>query len=130
MDTTKKDRADRANQLLAAIAGCGRKFFWHNGRTSRFEVDDRGRIWFIDSYREVRIYTHYEGRWRGFSEGGTLRGLITQLRDFIRSGTEPTINLGPWPDWICNGDLWGYGADMDVVRQAARNAGVVSSNMK
>lgn len=126
---TKTERAEQANQLLAAIAGCGRKFFAHNGRVSRFEVDDRGRIWFVDAYREAKIYTACKwSRWRGFSEGGTLLALVLQLCDFIRSGTPATIHLGPWPDWVCGGDLWGYGGDMETVRQAAQAAGVVPSN--
>lgn len=126
---TKAERAEQANRFLAAIAGCGRKFFAHNGRVSRFEVDGRGRIWFVDAYREAKIYTACKwSRWRGFSEGGTLRALVLQLCDFIRSGTPATIHLGPWPDWICGGDLWGYGSDMEQVRQAAQAAGVVPSN--
>lgn len=125
---TKKERAEQASRFLTAIASCGRKFFAHNGRVSRFEVDDRGRIWFVDSYRERRIYTHYEGHWRGFSEGGTLRSLVCMLRDYIRTGEQQRIHLGPWPDWICNGDLWGYGADMAIVRTAAEACGVVPPN--
>lgn len=128
---TKKERAEQASRFLTAIASCGRKFFAHNGRVSRFEVDDRGRIWFVDAYREAKIYTACKwGSWRGFSEGGTLRSLVLQLCDFIRSGTPATIHLGPWPDWICNGDLWGYGGDMEKVRQAAQAAGLVPSNVE
>lgn len=126
----KKTRAEQANMFLAAIAGCGRRFFAHSGRVSRFEVDDRGRVWFIDAYREARIYTHYKYRWRGFSEGGTLRGLVLQLRDFIRTGTPATMHLGPFPDWVCNGDLWGYKGDMEIVREAAVTCGVVPPNVE
>lgn len=129
MVTTKKDRAEQASRFLATIASCGRKFFAHNGRVSRFEVDDRGRIWFVDAYRERRIYTHYEGRWSGFSEGGTLRNLVCKLRDFIRTGEQQRLHIGPWPDLICNGDLWGYGSDMDSVRTAAVACGIVPSNV-
>lgn len=128
MATTKKDRADQASRFIAAIAGCGRKFFAHNSRVSRFEVDQRGRVWFVDAYRESRIYTHYNGRWRGFSEGGTLRDLVIHLRDFIRTGAAPKLCLGPWPEWLCDGDLWGYGDGMDKVRQAAQAAGLAPSN--
>ena len=119
MVTTKKDRAEQASRFLATIASCGRKFFAHNGRVSRFEVDDRGRIWFVDAYRERRIYTHYEGRWSGFSEGGTLRSLVCKLRDFIRTGEQQRLHI----------DLWGYGSDMDSVRTAAVACGIVPSNV-
>lgn len=124
----KKTRAEQASRFLTAIASCGRTFFAHNGRVSRFEVDDRGRVWFVDAYHERRIYTHYEGRWRGFSEGGTLRSLVCTLRDFIRTGEPQGLHLGPWPDWVCNGDLWGYGADMATVRAAAEACGIVTPN--
>jgi hypothetical protein len=33
--------------------------------------------------------------------------------------------FGPWPEWICGGDLWGYGAEMDVVRRAAQRLALV-----
>ncbi|GIK44737.1 MAG: hypothetical protein K8L99_32770 [Anaerolineae bacterium] len=127
--TTKTERAQQANKFLASVAGCGRKFFAYKERVSRFEVDARGRIWFVDAYREAKIYTAYEwGRWRGFSEGGTLRALVLKLRDFIRTGEPREMGLGPWPAWVCNGDPWGYGGDMEKVRQAAEAAGIVPSS--
>ena len=128
MDTTKKARAEQAGLFIVAIAGCGRRFFAHNGRVSRFEVDARGRVWFIDAYRERPIYTHYEGRWRDFSDGGTLRSLVISLRDFIRTGEQKNIQLGPWPEWICRGDPWGYGEAMAQVRAAAVTHGLMPSN--
>ena len=85
-ETNKQLRAVTANQMLEAIAGCGRRFFSDSGNTSRFEVDERGRIWFIDCYKGRRIYTHYAGRWRGFSQGGTLRALVLKLVELYASG--------------------------------------------
>lgn len=120
----KAERIDKANRFIAAVAGCGRRFFHHDGRVSYFKADDRGRIWFVDKYTQRPIYTHYTGRWRGFTEGGTLKRLVEKLRDFIRTGNKQRLDLGPWPDWICGGDLWGYGAYMSAVRQAARKIGV------
>lgn len=122
----KPERAAIANEMLVAIASCGRRFFAHKDRVSRFELDHRGRIWLIDKYTEKRIYTHYEGQWRGFSDGGTLHALIERLRDFIASGKPlPATIFGPWPEWVCGGDLWGYGADMQTVRDEAKRLGVV-----
>lgn len=122
---TKQERAEIANQMLAEIGSCGRKFFAHNGRVSRFEVDERGRVWLIDKYKERRVYTHYLGRWNGFTEGGTLRRLIERMRDFIRDGSLlPAGIFGPWPEWICGGDLWAYGEDMQRVRDAALRLGI------
>lgn len=114
-------RCKRANQLLQRIATSGRCFFAHKGRISRFEVDDRGRVWFIDKYRCRRLYCH--GRHalptRYFSEGGTLRSLCLDLVEYIRTGKPLGRQLGPFPDWICDGDPWGYGADMELVRTRA-----------
>lgn len=127
--TTKQERAAQASRFLKAIAGCGRKFFAHNGRVSRFEVDGRGHVWFIDAYRPARIYTQCKwSKWRGFSEGGTLRALVLKLCDYIRTGEAQPLGLGPWPDWICSGDLWGYGEAMADVRAAAMAHGLMPSN--
>lgn len=123
----KHERAERASQLLAAIAGCGRHFFRHEGRVSRFAVNEKtGHVWFVDAWREARIYTHYSGRWRGFSEGGTLRWLVQALVAYIVTGDPPRLGLGPWPADLCGGDLWGYGADMVKVRQAAVELGLAA----
>jgi hypothetical protein len=123
---TKEERLANANEMLRAIASCGRKFFAHEDRVSRFEVDQRGRVWFIDKWTQKRIYTHYRYDWRGFSEGGTLRALVERLRDFITQGKQlpPTI-FGPWPEWVCGGDLWAYGDAMQRVRDAAEELRIV-----
>lgn len=122
----KPDRVRRANELLRAIGGTGCHFFFHDGRFAYFHVDVWGAIWFHDSYTQRPIYTHSRGRWRGFTGGGTLRELVTALRDYIRTGNpiRPHL-LGPWPEWLCGGDLWGYGEDMTQVRAAARRLGII-----
>lgn len=119
-------RVDAANKLIKVIAECGRRFFYHYSRTSRLEMDKKGRIWFIDAYTQKRIYTSSPLRWRGFSESGTMRFLIEDLRDFIRKGKQITGTqaLGPWPDYFCEGDVWGYGSDMQQVRDAALSLGI------
>lgn len=125
--TTKRERVVRANNFLTAIASCGRRFFRYEAGVSYFELDARGRVWFIDTYRGARIYTHHtRDSWRGFTQGGTLRNLVIALRDFIRTGDGSRVSIGPWPDWVCDGDLWGYGFEnMERVREAARAQGIV-----
>lgn len=121
-DQSKAERVKAVNKFLSVIGNCGRKFFFHKGKVSCFKVDPRGRVWFVDSATQRRIYTHPTGfgnRWRGFSEGGTLRTLVEKLSYYIRTGEAQRLNLGPWPEWVCGGDLWGYGSDMELVRQAA-----------
>lgn len=125
----KQLRLMMANKLLSVISSCGRRFFYHKGKVSMLDIDHRGRVWFIDAYTGKKIYTHYRYQWRGFSEGGTLKDLICVLRDFIVRGKRLHVSaLGPWPDWVCNGDLWGYGDDMEKVRTAARDLGIIESS--
>lgn len=113
--------------MLEAIASCGRRFFRDKGRVSRLELDNKGRVWYIDSYTEKRIHTHHPWcKWRGFTGGGTMKDLIKALRNFVTKGTKlhPKA-FGPWPQWYCGGDLWGYGDDMEKVRNSARHLGIV-----
>jgi hypothetical protein len=112
----KEHRKDLANNIIKIIAAHGRGFFYHKGNISRFEILN-GRVWFHDGYSNKKIYTHYTGRWNGFTEGGTLRSVVIMLRDYIQGKKD--INLryfGPWSKVYCDGDLWGYGSDMETVR--------------
>lgn len=124
----KRDRAANANEVIAAVAMYGHQFFNHPKRygTSYIRVDDRGRVWFVDGWTGKSVYLHYAYWQRGFSEGGTLRQLIIALKDYITTG-EPISRsrLGPWPDWYCDGDPWGYGDDMQLVRDCAVAVGVL-----
>ncbi len=125
----RRERARKANALLQVIASVGRGFFGHQGRVSRLEVDERGRVWLIDKYTLRRIFTHRRGeRWRGFSEGGTLRDVVERLVGFVVTGKPITaMILGPWPDRYCGGEMWGYGKEnMAFLRKAASQLGVVA----
>lgn len=117
----RQARLEKANELLVVIATHGRRFFHHNGTTARLELDERGRVWFIDHYSKRRIYTHRPWLRRGFSSGGTMNALIRALRDFIMGRGTAGLRgaFGPWPEWVCGGDLWGYGDDSERVRTAA-----------
>lgn len=124
----KQERADKANQLIKVIASFGRTFFNHNGLVSKFVIDHHGHIWFVDAYSKKQIYTHYtQGRWHGFSEGGTLRDVVIRLRDFIRTGEHAANVFGPWPQWYSGGDPWGYGADMQKVHSTAVGLGIIKA---
>lgn len=127
--TEKQERAEQVNQVIRTIADCGRRFFYTKSKDNYayMEVDHRGRIWFVDDYNQKRIYTHYSGRWYWFSHGGTLQQLIKSFRDYIGKGEQLHPNtFGPWPEWVCEGDLWGYGADMQQVRDKAQSLGLIS----
>lgn len=122
----KQERIGRVNKLLATIGNCGRRFFYHKGTYAKFSQDDRGKIWFQDHWSGKKIYTHYHGPWRGFSGGGTLKALVEALREHIITG-EPInpYHFGPWHQSLCEGDLWGYGADMEQVRRMAKQLKII-----
>lgn len=125
----RRSRLNEANTLIMVIAARGRHFFRKlDGATSRFELDNRGRLWWVDRCGG-RIWTHQQS-WYGsyrFTEGGSLGFLMEQLGGYIMTGRPVNPgHFGPWPEWNNAGDPWGYGADMEVVRTAARNLGVCS----
>lgn len=127
-----KNRLERAadvNDLIRVIGGCGRKFFYYSkeDRYARIEVDHRGRVWWHDEYTNARIYTHYPRWGKYFSHGGTLKRLVNAFKDYVAKGKPLTsAQLGPWPDWYCNGNLWGYGDDMQTVRENAQRLGLLT----
>ena len=123
MNAERIERLRRVNELLGIIGGCGHRFFYHKGHYARFVMDRRGRVWFVDAYTQRRIYTHRGGwEWsRSFSNGGTLSHLVANLQRFIMWGKLLRF------DYFDNG-TWAYGADMEIVRAAARSLGIVARN--
>lgn len=121
----KQQRADLVNKVVQVIASHGLRFFCdkESGRVARVEVDERGKVWWIDDYTGKRVYTHRAGfssRWKGFSHGGTLRSLVEAFRDYICTGRplHPGY-LGPEGSWT-DGNIWGYPPeDMQRVREEA-----------
>ncbi|WP_223483619.1 hypothetical protein [Pseudomonas sp. A-RE-19] len=59
-------------------------------------------------------------RWRGFTHGGTLRRLVEEFRDYIRTGTPLSpFYLGPERSFD-KSNIWGYDqAGMQAVREQA-----------
>lgn len=130
----RRERLIAANTLIEAIATHGRRFFslradcpdWTGqDRISRLLMDRYGRIWFIDKYRESLILMSHTGNWKGFSEGGTLAALVMALYRYIMTGEPLHGSVGPWPAWYSDGDPWGYGDDMQAVRDVAINLGLL-----
>jgi len=124
----EQQRLAAANEFIKSIAGCGRNFFSENSDlrnkvenpfVSTLEIDNRGRVWFIDYYTKKRIYTHYSGRWNGFTSGGTLRDIIISLRNYVKLGSKLRANYFN-PDWGHGfGNPWGYGDEILKVKEAA-----------
>ena len=125
----RTERAEKVNMLLRVIASTGRHFF-HRGAGQNpefdyFRIDSRGLPWFESRYGPV--YTRRRWLRKNFHHGGTLNALVKRLSDWIMDETPlPNGILGPWPDWYCDGDLWGYGDDMERVRAKAREIGALA----
>jgi len=118
---TKRERCELVNQAIRIIAAHGRRFFHHAGEFASMEVDDRGRVWFVDDYSRKRIYTHRAtyARWRGFSHGGTLRSLVENFRDYIRTG-KPVHPGYLGQERESGSNIWGYEPEaMAIVRAEA-----------
>ena len=122
--TLKQQRAEQVNKVIRIIGTHGRRFFFNQAadRYASMEVDQRGKVWFIDDYSARRIFTHkttWGGRWRGFSHGGTLRSLVEGFRDYIRTGEQMHPDyLGP--ERFDDSNIWGYDTEgMKAVREQA-----------
>jgi len=94
------------------------------GEVSRLELR-RGRVFYLDSYTGKAIYTHkttWSNDWKGFSNGGTLRSLVEDMRDYVLNGTPISrwkIGIPRDADSLDN-NIWGYDeADLKLVRDAA-----------
>lgn len=88
---TKQERLQHANALIKIIAAHGRRFFFslHTGKTAELFIGKQGRVYLIDDYTREVIFTHetkWTNKWRGFSHGGTLRGMVEMMRDYIVKG--------------------------------------------
>ncbi|MDY0395395.1 hypothetical protein ACFSMW_13370 [Virgibacillus halophilus] len=102
MNQPKEERLDKINKLIKFISGRGRRFFYSNGTVNMDNVESiafmklkNGRIYFVDDYtqREIAVINNYRD-WNGFSHGGTLRALILDFAEFIRSGKYTNGNNG------------------------------------
>lgn len=129
MSPQQVQRMERANELIATIGACGRKFFRRGQGIALFIEDKKGNLRWVDEYSGKALWTSRSWRgWKGFSNGGTLKSLAQALAQFIRTG-EPIADghLGPWPQWLQGGDLWAYGDDMQIVRSKAAELGVITT---
>jgi len=121
--TTKGERLAHANAVLRAMGSYGRRFFYssRHDRYAELILDDRGRCRRIDECSGKSVWLDENGKWRGFTNGGTCRAIVADLARYVRTGQKTRNHFGPWPEWICDGDLWGYGDDAGKVRAALLN---------
>lgn len=108
-----------ANAIIMVIAAHGRHFLSENSDRrepvadpfiAHFRVDKVGELWYIDRHTRKSILVRHE-KWPGFSDGGTLRGIIGHLA--IHIADDEPVNPGYFgvsPGWT--NDHWGYGHAM------------------
>lgn len=118
-----RERLEHANKLIEVIAAHGRRFFWSESRQRTARLDlTLGCVFFTDAYTGKLICTATEGRWDGFSNGGTLKALVEDMRDYIVDGERIARwkIVMPRHDDTLEDNIWGYsGEAAKAVREAA-----------
>jgi len=129
--STEQERLKQVNLFIVAIGSGGRRFFYNktHDRFARMKVSKSGHVWFLDDYTNKWIYTHYSGRWSGFSHGGTMRDIIEGLRNHIKRNTSMRAAYfnADWGSGFRN--PWGYGDDLKTVKAAAIELGIADGSI-
>lgn len=94
MNTDKNERVEIINKLIKFISERGQRFFYTSCTLHENNVDSmaymklkNGRLYFVDDYTKREVPVLNNGRyWKGLSHGGTIRALILDFAEFIRSG--------------------------------------------
>jgi hypothetical protein len=111
----RKSRVEIVNQIINEIAGRGRKFFYHKGKTA--EIVDLGRIYYKAEFGSIEYVCLSVPAYRkpkGWFHGGTLFQLCKEFRDFIKDGkkNESSVLYSPH---------WGYPeSDMKAIQEIAK----------
>lgn len=116
----KAERLAHVNDLIKTISDYGRRFFYDkaSGRVASMLIGPKGHLFFRDDYTGKAIYVAYQGRWNGFSHGGTLKGLVERLAEYVRTGNRLPIDwIGP--ERFDQSNIWGYADDEITACRAA-----------
>lgn len=108
----KGKRLEIANKMIKIISDHGRRFFYSpkNKCIAYFKIKN-GRIYFVDEYSLKEIYLHYKCWHKGFTNGGTLRCLIENLKEYIIGRKEFPLYQVEF-----GGEYWGYSdEEMNIV---------------
>jgi hypothetical protein len=110
-----------ANQLIEIISSHGRCFFFSkkHERVARLVYD--GSVYLIDEKSGARVVLRNNGYWEGFGHNGTLRDLVTMMRDYVMKGTRIGLHFIGLERSSGKGNIWGYPDDqLAACRAAAR----------
>jgi hypothetical protein len=128
---TRAERMAHVNEVICHVAAHGRRFFYYDrhDRTAAFELTASGRVRFRDECTDLLVDTGRERRWnpQRFSGGGTMQRLVAALGNYVSKGVKvDKRHFGPWADWKCDGDVWGYGfEEMQKVREGIAGSDVI-----
>ncbi|HEX8590695.1 hypothetical protein [Pseudomonas sp.] len=138
MNTTRRitipeqrlQRLASANEFIRSIASCGRHFFADTGAGHGAYLSLNARasiVWLHDDYTGKQINTAKEGRWDGFSHGGTLKSLVGSIARHVLDGS--TMRFGYFQPKMDNGfeNPWGYGDDILAVRAEGVRLGLIKA---
>lgn len=125
--STRHERLLIVNKIIQSIAERGRKFFQNKGQVASLTIDNKGKIWykrewFPEGGKEyICLSVPYESWKEHMHHGGTLKSLMIDFIDFIRTGKK-----GSYSD--CYGNLycphWGYPeSEMEEIRKIAIELG-------
>lgn len=117
----KQVRCFYANQLIEIISQHGRCFFYSSthDRVARMVYD--GSCYLIDERSGNKVVLRTNGSWEGFGHGGTLRDLVTMIRDYVMKGTRIGMYFIGMERNSGKGNIWGYPEDqLEACRNAAR----------
>lgn len=119
----KEKRLEVANKLICKIASCGRNFFYYDGdeTTAKFLLKNN-RIYYMDEYTKAEMLTYnYRQLGRNFNQGGTMKALVMDISEWIRTG-EYTNGENGYGGLFC--PHWGYPEkDMKEIQDYARKLG-------
>ena len=117
INMNKQERLESVNKLIKFISERGRRFFYTKGTINAEHLNSvafmklkNGRIYYVDNYtqREIPVINNYR-EWKGFSHGGTLRALVLDFAEYIRTGKDSNGNNG-YGGLYCS--HWGHSDDI------------------
>ena len=120
LDAVRESRCASANELIEVVKSCGRHFFARSegkGYDARLFIDSLGVIRFVDEYsgKEFDVLSDRLREIRKSSHGSGVRWFLRCLGEYVKDGIQVEDES--------IGIHWGYGADIDTVRQAAVRVG-------
>lgn len=125
--TTREERVEICNRIIQEIASRSRRLLCNkgDGTVGRFVHDKK--LWYIDHYTKVRVYPYTRwGRPYNFTPGGTMWGLINDMRQFIITG-EMSNAVHGYGGLYC--PHWGYPQeDMKAIQDLAIELGYMGNH--